>query len=998
MKRLLYALFALSGFSGLIYESIWTHYLKLFLGHAAYAQTLVLAIFMGGMAIGSWWCGKASVRWRNLLRGYALVEGLIGFAALGFHGVFDSYIQFAYNTLLPGLGSPVGVEWVKWISSALLILPQSILLGMTFPLMSGALIRRFPDTPGGSVAMLYFTNSIGAAAGVLVSGFVLIDAFGLPGTIQTAGIINLALAAIVLRLSGAQDEPKLSVSLDSSAPYADMRWFYLLLGVAAITGAASFIYEVVWIRMLSMVLGSSTHAFELMLSAFILGLALGGLWIRRRIDHLSNSLRFLALVQLVMGVSAALTLWIYNQTFDVMAWLINTLSRDANGYLLFNVSSHAIAAAVMLPTSFLAGTTLPLLTYTLMRHGHGEKSIGGVYAANTLGAIAGVFFATHLGMTVLGLKGLLLVGAALDIFLGIAIVWRIRDATIPRALAVPVSIAIAVLGGVAAFANLDPLKTSSGVYRTGRMHNPSTEVLFHRDGKTATVDLLQSTNTATSRNVSILTNGKPDASVNMVSAGPPAPDESTMILAGALPIAVHPQAQSAAVIGFGSGLSTHTLLSGNQLSSVDTIEIEASMVEAAKGFRPRVELAYTAPESRIFIDDAKTYFSTHNKRYDIILSEPSNPWVSGVASLFTREFYAHVRRHLNSNGILLQWIQTYEVDEALVASIVKAMSEYFPNYIIYAPNGVDMIFVARADGAVPLPKLGNLNSPSIRAELGRVGILSDHDLDLRRIGDARSLGPLFSSFSIAANSDYDPVVDLRAARNRFLRENATKFISFRNASIPALEILLADRPPNRDAETTQFKDYERTVIVATAERAQRYLLEGDARLLDGMHPLTVESLRFTRETFLECRGSVASEDWLHHLSNVANLMIPQLPPESVQVVWKRIASAPCGSALSPLQHQWLVLWTALTQRDTVSTGRIADNLLATPTRYAHMHAEYLLLCSLLGRVASGDDEGARKVWNLYAPQLYVSRPPALVARLLAAHAFQGAPVPFLPQQ
>jgi predicted membrane-bound spermidine synthase len=997
MKRLLFALFALSGFSGLIYESIWTHYLKLFLGHAAYAQTLVLAIFMGGMAIGSWWCGAASTRWRNLLRGYALIEGVIGLAALAFHGVFDAFLQFAYDSLLPGLGSPLAVEWVKWISAALLILPQSILLGMTFPLMSGALIRRFPDAPGGSVAMLYFTNSIGAAAGVLVSGFALIELLGLPGTIQAAGILNLVLAAVVLRLSGSREEPRFNVALDGAPRFAESRWFYLLLGVSALTGAASFIYEIAWIRMLSMVLGSSTHAFELMLSAFILGLALGGLWVRRRIDALSNSLRFLAIVQLLMGVSAASTLWIYNQSFDVMAWLINNLAKDEGGYLLFNLSSHAIAAAVMIPTSFLAGTTLPLLTFTLLRQGHGEKSIGSVYAANTLGAITGVFFATHIGMTTLGLKGLLLVGAGLDVALGVAILWRIRAAAPPRQALAPAAIGVAALVVIGAFAHLDPLKMSSGVYRTGRMHSANTKVLFHRDGKTASVDLLQSANNETHRNVSILTNGKPDASVNMISQGPPAPDESTMILAGALPLAVHPGARNAAVIGFGSGLSTHTMLSGNRLDAVDTIEIESAMVEAARGFRPRVELAYSSPASRIFIDDAKTYFSTHNKRYDIILSEPSNPWVSGVASLFTEEFYAHVKRHLNPDGVLLQWIQTYEVDEPLVASVVKAMSQHFPNYIIYAPNVVDMIFIARADGAVPLPALDSLTSPAIRAELARVGIRNDHDLDLRRIGDARSLGPLFASYTIPPNSDYNPVVDLRAARSRFLQMNAAKFISFRNASIPALEILLASPPPARGAQTTQFPGYERTVIVMTAERALDYLLGGPDALLLDMHPRTIESLRFVRGTFIECRGSTGSEEWLQHLSTVANLLIPQLSPDAVAQVWQRIGTAPCSATLSSLQHQWLVLWTALTQRDTGAVGRIAGNLLATPTRYSHMQAEYLLLCALLSRVAGGDMAGAREAWNLYAPQLYQAKSPALVARLLAAHAFQGASVPFLAQ-
>ena len=156
-----YWLFAVSGFSGLIYESIWTHYLKLFLGHAAYAQSLVLGIFMGGMALGAWLCGRMSQRWRNLLLGYAIVEGIVGVLALAFHPIFVATVDLTLNQMIPHLGSAAQIAAAKWSIGALLILPQSVLLGMTFPLMSAGLIRRFPEQPGQRVATLYFANSLG---------------------------------------------------------------------------------------------------------------------------------------------------------------------------------------------------------------------------------------------------------------------------------------------------------------------------------------------------------------------------------------------------------------------------------------------------------------------------------------------------------------------------------------------------------------------------------------------------------------------------------------------------------------------------------------------------------------------------------------------------------------------------------------------------------------------------------------------------------------------
>lgn len=159
MRALFFVIFAISGFAGLIYESIWTHYLKLFLGHAAFAQTLVLAIFMLGMAAGSWLASRYSARWRSLLLAYAVVEGVIGVMGVAFHGLYTRVTELAYHSVLPSLNAIALAEVVKWCLATALIAPQSVLLGMTFPLMSAGLIRWYPQTPGASLAMLYFTNS-----------------------------------------------------------------------------------------------------------------------------------------------------------------------------------------------------------------------------------------------------------------------------------------------------------------------------------------------------------------------------------------------------------------------------------------------------------------------------------------------------------------------------------------------------------------------------------------------------------------------------------------------------------------------------------------------------------------------------------------------------------------------------------------------------------------------------------------------------------------------
>ena len=262
----LLCIFTVSGFSGLIYESIWSHYLKLFLGHAAYSQVLVLVIFMGGLAIGSLLAGHFSARWKHVLLAYALVEAVTGVIALLFHGAFDRITQASFVHVIPQLGSASAVQAYKWGLGALMLLPQSILLGMTFPLMSAAFVRQAPDAAGRSVSMLYFTNSLGGAIGVLASGFVLIPNVGLPGAIMTAGLLNLIVAFatwLLVKKISLPEPPAAQPVAPPVATHGRGLSYRFLLFASLVTGMASFCYEIGWLRMLSLVLGASTHAFEL---------------------------------------------------------------------------------------------------------------------------------------------------------------------------------------------------------------------------------------------------------------------------------------------------------------------------------------------------------------------------------------------------------------------------------------------------------------------------------------------------------------------------------------------------------------------------------------------------------------------------------------------------------------------------------------------------------------------------------------------------------------
>src|SRR5687768_14075084 len=417
LRPLLYGLFAVSGFCGLIYESIWSHYLRNYLGHAAHGQTVVLVIFVGGLALGAWLAARRTERLAEPLLAYAAAEVFIGLFAFIFHPLFVGFTGWAYDALLPAACGASGWCATQWVTAALLIAPPAIALGATFPWMAAGVLRRYPQTPGHEISVLYFLNSLGAVFGVLASAFVFIPAFGLPGTVMLAGAINIAIGIVVFAIA----RPARAPAVSAATPVAEVPEVVVppkgkaakraaaaaaasvsppappprpsktpakslvvtFLAIAALTGLSSFIYEIVWIRMLALVLGSSTHAFELMLAAFILGLALGGAWIRNRIDRIADTRAFLGRVQVLMGLAALLTLPLYGTLFEVFAYLLRGLARTEQGYALYHVVSATMALVVMLPATFLAGMTLPLITHRLLDAGAGERSIGNVYAVNT---------------------------------------------------------------------------------------------------------------------------------------------------------------------------------------------------------------------------------------------------------------------------------------------------------------------------------------------------------------------------------------------------------------------------------------------------------------------------------------------------------------------------------------------------------------------------------------------------------------------------------------
>jgi predicted membrane-bound spermidine synthase len=974
-----FALFTVSGFAGLIYESIWSHYLKLFLGHAAYAQTLVLAIFMGGMALGSWLVSRYTRRIRDLLFGYAVAELGIGLLAVVFHGVFVGVTGWSFDTVIPALGSPAAVDAFKVAIASLLILPSSILLGSTFPLMSAGIIRLHPESQARTLAWLYFTNSLGAAIGVLASGFVLIDRLGLPGTILTAGLLNVALALVVWVLTkrmGSAPEAHPRSAGEAGAGAGRLATGIAIL--AFVTGGASFIYEIAWIRMLTMGLGASTHAFEVMLSAFILGMSLGGLALALRPPREGRDVGWLAAILVAKGLFAVLALGAYGSALDFIGWTMAGLKGTEQGYALLNVSGLVSSMMVMLPSAFCAGMTLPLATAVLIRRHGGEGAIGRVYAANTAGCIAGTVFATHVGMEAFGVKGLTGFGAACDVALGVAVILGATGRG-TRALA---AAAAAVVAIVVAFATieLDHLKMASGVFRQGTFLDPArNRIEFYKDGKTATISV-----TSEGSFRAIRTNGKPDAGIQFGPNAKPSWDESTMILLAALPLAFKPDAKTIANIGFGSGLTTHSLLAHEGVRHVDTIEIEPAMVEGAKLFGAVNARAYGDPRSHIRIEDAKTFFATHQRRYDVIVSEPSNPWVSGVATLFSEEFYGRIRPHLNDGGLLVQWLQVYEIDFDLVGSILKALGKHFPDYVVYTSQPGDIVVIASKSGPVP-PMTGRVfESPGMRQALARVGYLALPELQLEKIASRPVLEPMVASSRYPVNSDYFPVVDQNAAKARFLKLSAHDIATLPKAFVPFAALVDGDTRI-RVAELDVTKEIGSTRITESLVAAALVDLvqAGKSAHAARVDPTRRLQAAIVREGFDRCTQDTGM--WLDAVEDVLRMILPVLRGPEVDAIFARLATSACYRQLDAKGRDRMALYAAFHARDPGAMVAHADRLLAAGHAWTRQDLATFVLAAMSGRIVRGDLDGAARVWEAHRARIPDSTAKQLHFRVVLSH-------------
>ena len=570
-------------------------------------------------------------------------------------------------------------------------------------------------------------------------------------------------------------------------------------------------------------------------------------------------------------------------------------------------------------------------------------------------------------------------GAAIDVALGVALLVFFDDKARTGAAVRWGATGVAALVIISVAVPVIPERLASGVYRGGRAKLSSEyQIPFHRDGKTASVTISQ-----TKTYTTISTNGKPDAAIGRDGHQATA-DESTMVLTGLIPLAVKPDVRKAAVIGFGSGMTTATLLASPAITRVDTIEIEPQMVEAARYFGNVVAPAYNDPRSRIVIDDAKSYFARSRERYDLIVSEPSNPWVSGVASLFTQEFYARVKRQLEPGGVFAQWIQVYEFNDRLFATILRALDSEFADYTIYAANDSDLIIVA-SPVMLP-PDLDNVvvSWPGLGPLLDRIQVKSADEMRLRRLASRKSIKPLLAVLGDGVNSDYYPIVDQLAPAARFAGGSATGLVRLAGAQVPILEMTGDAGPQVAAAASRPLFAPSRRVQVASAADAASFIRTG-ATPASGTGFVELALLRSVLWNCASLPSWIALKDLMLPVAGVVN---PSLDASQAVPVWQAVRSARCANRLDASDLAWLDLFEAVAARDAAQMAKLGTQLAASEAREAF--TLYATMAAATGFIATNRRDEASRLLNAMAPKLGTSgNDPVL--RFLAVLARSGPP-------
>jgi spermidine synthase len=758
MRGLFALIFAASGAAALIYEVTWTRLLTLQLGHGVAAASTVLAAFMGGLAVGSAAGGRWGSRVAPLeaLRVYAMLEVAIAVVALVLPLLLEGVEPLLASAYADGAGGArFGV--LRLVTSLLLLSVPAAAMGATFPVAARWFVQR-AEFAARDAGALYAANTVGAALGALAAGFILLPFMGLIGATWVAVGLNGVAAAGALYLSTHAPLPVTSpatgtaketgspakgrkASITSRRPSSSP---WIAAAALGVSGFASLVLQVVWTRLLALIFGPTTYAFSIIVSVFIAGLALGAALSSRLQSRVVNPFVGLAVcLALSVGLAAA-SASLIDQGLLAIA---NAVAQPNVTFSDVLVRQALLSLALLAPMTIAFGAAFPFAVAAATRSDDRVAAdLGLIYAVNTAGAIAGALLAGFVLIPAAGLHGTLRIVTVIGGLGGLALLFTRRTRDKSRVLAAALAIAVLALGLF--LPQWDRLLLSSGAYKyAAALQGPDVrtaltagELLYYREGASATVAVRRVAGTT-----SLAIDGKVDAS----NAG----DMLTQRLLAHVPLLLHPNPKKVAILGLGSGVTLGSALT-HPIARADVLEISPEVVEASRHFSTENHNAIDDPRTRLIVGDGRTHLALTREQYDVIVSEPSNPWMAGIASLFTREFFEAAKARLTPGGVLCQWAHTYDISTGDLQSIVATFVSVFPDGSLWLVGDGDVLLIG-SNGPIE-PKLDGMarafERPLVRADLASVGVKSPAHILSMFIADGERLAQWSAGASIQSDN------------------------------------------------------------------------------------------------------------------------------------------------------------------------------------------------------------------------------------------------------
>lgn len=676
-----------SGFCALIYQTVWLREFRLIFGASTAASAAVLGIFMGGLGLGSAWLGKRAEASKRPLLYYGNLELLIALSAAitpALVWVVRHLYAATGGTMVLGYG--VGTVVRLLLASLVLIVP-TFLMGGTLPAAARAASSE-DDLGRRSLALLYGCNTLGAVTGAAISTFWLVEQFGNRQALWLACILNVLVAFVARVVSRSMPEVEQSEALEIEGSGAAVGYRFVVFA-AAVVGFAFMLMELVWYRMLAPILGGSTFTFGLILVVALLGIGLGGGAYSMRAAKRSAQLGGFALTCALEAACLAVP-YALGDRIAMLALLLQPLGTvGLGGHVM---GWFIVSAIVVLPAAIVAGYQFPMLIALL---GQGRAGVarhtGEAYAANTLGAIIGSLAGGFGLIPALGAVG---AWKAVTLVLAILAVAAALLQFRRQAGSAVVSIGTAALAAVMLMATGPTAGWRHSGIGAGRAEQASHDpvmlrelrdtfrrsVLWEVDGVESSVGLVAQSGYA------FVVNGKIDGNSRF--------DSGTQVMSGLVGALLHGETRRSLIVGLGTGSTAGWLGAVPSMERVDVVELEPAILEVARRCAPVNRNVLENPKVSIHIGDAREVLLATPERYDLIFSEPSNPYRAGIASLFTQNFYRAVIERLQPGGMFLQWVQAYEIDAEAIQTVYATLGSVFPHIQTWRTQANDLLLVA----------------------------------------------------------------------------------------------------------------------------------------------------------------------------------------------------------------------------------------------------------------------------------------------------------------